>query len=266
MTDITEATTHKVKILGTTAFISKEIQYATPCLASAHICIPGQIIKLRNERRRSVSKKPVKPFGDRPTALALFIDLGVGILPKSGSHSYVSTSKDHTDHAVASTAVEPANGIVAGAVKARTAELSFLNKRAHITSRSRTLGGESFKMFLGLQRLCWGEKLRFGNVLAIDAGVEFALFGRVAFRQVRSSSIDPGLDLVRGQACCVDDRAVGQVGAVDSVWVYGGEAGTAVKTCQLREVGERVGSCYACLKHVVVCLALQDDWNRSMRS
>jgi hypothetical protein len=191
--------------------------------------------------------------------------MGVGILPKSGAQSYVPTSKDHTDHAVASTAVEPANGIIAGAVKARAAELSFLNKRAHITSRSRTPGGEGFKLFLRLQRLCWGQKLRFGNVLAIDAGVEFALFGRVAFRQVRSSNVDPGLDLVRGQACCIDDRAVGQVGAVDSVWVYGGEAGTAVKTCQLREVGERVGSCYARLKHAVVCLALQDDWNRSMR-
>jgi hypothetical protein len=50
MAAITEATPHRFKILEITAFISKEIQYATTCLASAYICIPGHIIKLRNER------------------------------------------------------------------------------------------------------------------------------------------------------------------------------------------------------------------------
>jgi hypothetical protein len=69
--------------------------------------------------------------------------------------------------------------------------------------------------------------------------------------------MDPGLDLIRGQACCVNDRAVGQVGPIDSVWVYRGEAGAAVETSQS---GKRVGSCNnAFLEYAMVWLALQDD-------
>lgn len=81
------------------------------------------------------------------------------------------TSEDLTNNAVAKAAVDVANVLVVDAVKGWTIELSFFHKRAHVTSGSRVLG-ERFKLCRRLELLCWGQKLSFGDVLAIDAGVK----------------------------------------------------------------------------------------------
>lgn len=137
----------------------------------------------------------------------------------TGAHKYVSVSIDLTENTVASAAVPIANILVVDAVEGWTIELSFSNKRTHVTGGSRILDGR-FKLCLWPQILCWSQKLGFGNLLAIDAGVKLTLLGRFVFRQERSPGIYPGLDLAGGQACSVNDRAVSQVGAIDSVWMY----------------------------------------------
>jgi hypothetical protein len=96
--------------------------------------------------------------------------------------------------------------------------------------------------------------------LAINAGVQLALLGRVFFREMRSPSIDEGLNLFRGQACRIDDRTVSQVGTIDSVWVYMSEADLAFETSQFGKVGEWVGRYdFAVLRNGVVCLAMRDQ-------
>lgn len=76
---------------------------------------------------------------------------------------------------------------------------------------------------------------------------------------MRSPSIDESLDLFRGQACRVDDRAVSEVGTIDSVWVYMSEADLALETSQFGKVGEWVGNCdFAVLRDAAVRLALRD--------
>jgi hypothetical protein len=93
----------------------------------------------------------------------------------------VPRSKDNTDNTVAAAAVDSTDPDALRAVKGRTIDLSFLNKRTHITSRDRIFG-ERFQLCLRQQLLWRSQKLGFGNVLAIDAGVQLALLGRVAFR------------------------------------------------------------------------------------
>jgi len=155
-------------------------------------------------------------------------------------------SEDYTDNAVAGAAIDCASCTVCHAVKGRTVDLPFLNKRTHIASRDRIFG-ERFQLCLRLQLLWRSQKLGFGDTLAIDAGVQLAFFGRVVFREMRSPSIDPGLDLFRSQACCVDDRAISQVGTIDAVWVRESKAGAAIESSQLGKVDKRVGGCDAFL-------------------
>lgn len=45
---------------------------------------------------------------------------------------------------------------------------------------------------------------------------------------MRGSGTDPGLDLFRGQLCCFDYRAIGEIGSVNSVLFYNGETRMAV--------------------------------------
>jgi hypothetical protein len=57
-TGVLEATPRNFKILGLIAFICEEIEYGIPSPASSHICIPGHIINLRNERWNRCQENP----------------------------------------------------------------------------------------------------------------------------------------------------------------------------------------------------------------
>lgn len=83
----------------------------------------------------------------------------------------------------------------------------FLNERSHVTRRLQTLS-ECFQLCFGLHILRWRQELVVGDILAIDSGEKVALLGCVGFRQVRCPSIDPDLDLVRGQAYRINDCTV----------------------------------------------------------
>jgi hypothetical protein len=44
---------------------------------------------MKRTSKVGIKEKSIKAFGDRPSALALFTDLGVGRIPNSGAHSYL---------------------------------------------------------------------------------------------------------------------------------------------------------------------------------
>lgn len=174
-------------------------------------------------------------------------------------HSSVIESKDCTNDAVAVAAIDCTKTVIAATVEGRADSLSFLDKRARVTSRLRILS-ESVQLGLWLQLICWCQELVVGDLLAVDPGVKLAFLGCVGFRQMRRPSIDPDLDLVGGQACCIDDGTVREVRTVDSVWVHRGKARAAVKPCQLGKVLERIGSCDNRLNCAVTRLVLEGHY------